>query len=36
MTDLLADVIVSASIIFAAGSWLGGLFGSHLAAWWVR
>ena len=32
MTDLLADAIVSATIIFAAGSWLGGAFGSHVVS----
>ena len=32
MTDLLSDAIVSAAIISAAGSWLGGLLGSHLVS----
>lgn len=32
MTDLLADIIVSASIVFASVSWLGGAFGSHVVS----
>lgn len=31
MSDI-ADVIVSASIIFAAASWVVGAFGSHLVS----
>ena len=30
MIDLIADVIIAYAIIFAAGSWLGGMFGSHV------
>jgi hypothetical protein len=36
MTDHIADIVVSASIIFAAGSWLLGAFGSHVLCWMQR
>jgi hypothetical protein len=36
MNDLPADLIVSASIIFEAGSWIVGAFGSHVLCWMQR
>ena len=34
--DDLTDCIVAASIVVSACLWLGGSFGLHFAAWWVR